>query len=129
MPRQSARFAPATRPAFAIPLALALLLVAALLAGCGTGPEPATPVAPAPNGLDDGLAKVRTDTFTLSAYAVDSVHMAGTLNSWASADAAWQLTLQPDGSTWRLIKTVADGMHYYKFVVRKGAQTLWLTDP
>ncbi|MBK7187385.1 MAG: hypothetical protein IPH86_01475 [bacterium] len=129
MPRQFARFAPATRHAFAIPLALALLLVAALLAGCGTGPEPATPVAPAPNGLDDGLAKVRTDTFTLSAYAVDSVHMAGTLNSWASADAAWQLTLQPDGTTWRLIKTVADGMHYYKFVVRKGAQTLWLTDP
>jgi len=126
----AARPRPATfsRTALAAPLAL-LLALAAGLAGCGADPAPTAPQTVIETPADDGLAKVRTDTFTLLAYAVDSVHVAGSQNAWASADAGWQLTLQPDGFTWRLIKSVADGLLSYKFVVRKGAQVLWLTDP
>lgn len=104
------------------------LLAVSLLGGCSVDRAPLAPAAP-PSADGDGLAKVRTDTFTLHAWAVDSVHVAGSLNSWASADPAWQMTLQPDGYTWRLIRSNADGLLTYKFVVRKGAQTLWLTDP
>lgn len=110
----------------ALVLALAL---AAGLGGCGADRAPLAPAATGPVSPGEDLAKVRTDTFTLLAYAVDSVHVAGSLNGWASADPAWQMTLQPDGYTWRLSRTVPDGLLYYKFVVRKGAQTMWLTDP
>jgi 1,4-alpha-glucan branching enzyme len=108
---------------------IALLLLALLTGGCGQDRAPLAPTPDAPSLADGDLAKVRTDTFTLQAYAVDSVHVAGSQNAWASADPTWQLTLQPDGYTWRLIRTVADGLFTYKLVVRKGAQTLWLTDP
>lgn len=114
-----------------LPALLALLLAAMTvhLAGCDADRAlPEAPVAP-PVSVDDGLAKVRTDTFILHAYAVDSVYLAGSQNAWATADPTWQLTLQPDGYTWRLIRSVADGLLTYKFVIRKGAQTLWLTDP
>lgn len=114
-------------------LAACLLLLASLGlvlgAGCSAERAPVAPPAGPTGGTDDGLAKVRSDTFVLQAYAVDSVHVASSANGWASADAGWQATLQPDGFTWRLVRTNADGMLYYKFVVRKGAQTLWLTDP
>lgn len=115
-----------------ISLLLLLLLASALLTACGAERAPVTPeipeTPPPPAGGGD-LAKVRTDTFTLHAWDVDSVHVAASANSWNSADPAWQATLQPDGYTWRLIRSNPDGVLYYKFVVRKGAQTLWLTDP
>lgn len=117
------------RPRTAVAVGLALVaFLAFLTAGCGADRQPAAPAAP--DAVDgNGFAKAHTDTFVLHAYAVDSVYVAGSQNSWASADPAWQLTLQPDGYTWRLIRSVTDGLHTYKFVLRKGAQTLWLTDP
>jgi len=110
-----------------LPAALAIVVLVGL-AAC-SGPE-------APLGADrdtdqggDGFAKVRTDTFILKAYALDSVHLAGSANGWATQDPAWAFTLQPDGHTWRLIKEVPDGLLYYKFVIRAGGQMAWLTDP
>lgn len=112
-----------------IALPALLLLAALLLAGCGADRAPVAPVAPPDAPGDGGLAKARTDTFTLHAWEVDSVHVASSANSWNAADASWQMTLQPDGYTWRLVRSNPDGLLYYKFVVRKGAQVLWLTDP
>ena len=77
----------------------------------------------------DISAKAHTDTFTLLAYDVDTVHLAGSLNGWLDNDPGWELTLQPDGYTWRLITQVPDDMFQYKFVLRIGALKAWLTDP
>ncbi|MBU2502923.1 hypothetical protein KJ682_16455 [bacterium] len=104
---------------------LALAAMAVLWAGCSRQEGPLAPGV----GLDDGFAKVRTDTFVLRAYSLDSVHVAGSANGWNNQDPAWALTLQPDGYTWRLIKEVPDGLLYYKFVIRKGGALAWLTDP
>lgn len=103
----------------------AALLWALVLAGC-TGQDAPAPTAPEPAG---DFAKVRTDTFLLRAYGLDSVHVAGSANGWSSADPAWALTLQPDGYTWRLIRENADGLLFYKFVVTAGAESAWITDP
>jgi pullulanase/glycogen debranching enzyme len=77
----------------------------------------------------DLAAKSHTDTFTLVAYDLDSVHVAGSVNGWVDNDPAWEMTLQPDEHTWRLITQVPDGMFTYKYVLRIGAQKEWLTDP
>jgi 1,4-alpha-glucan branching enzyme len=77
----------------------------------------------------DLSAKAHTDTFTLLAYDVGSVHLAGSLNGWIDDDPGWELTLQPDGYTWRLITQVPDGLFEYKYVLRIGALKEWLTDP
>lgn len=111
------------------PARWAMILAAAALAagllGCTSG-DPARP-SPAPGS--DGFAKVRTDTFLLRAYDLDSVHVASSANGWNTQDPAWALSPLGDGYTWRLIKDVADGLLYYKFVLRRGADMLWLTDP
>ena len=75
------------------------------------------------------IGKAHTDTFTLLAYALDSVHVAGSLNGWVDNDPAWEMVLQPDGYTWRLITQVPDGLFTYKFVLRIGALKEWLTAP
>ena len=122
---------PSRRAGALRPALLALLMAASALHLAGCGADRALPQAPTTptTSPDDGLAKARTDTFILHAYAVDSVFLAGSQNAWATADPTWQLTLQPDGYTWRLIRSVADGLMTYKFVLKKGATTLWLTDP
>lgn len=122
-PVQSARCG---RRPFPWPTTWALGAVLLLtLAGCTGGDQPAAPLAPAPGEF----AKVRTDTFVLRAFDLDSVHLAGSVNNWNTQDPAWALALQPDGYTWRLIKEVPDGLLYYKFVIRRGPATEWLTDP
>ena len=111
------------RPALLIPLVMALAVLSGL-AGCG---REQMPVAPVP--ATGELAKVRTDTFVLVAPGLDSVHVAGSMNGWADQDPAWAMTLQPDNITWRLIKTVSGSLYYYKFVMRSGGQSAWITDP
>ncbi len=113
-------------PRIRIPaLLLCLTALTGLLAACTGDHDPARPT----DRPGDSFAKTRTDTFILRAYDLDSVHLAGSVNDWDTQDPAWQLTLQPDGYTWRLIKDVPDGMMYYKFIIRKGAEMAWLTDP
>jgi 1,4-alpha-glucan branching enzyme len=107
---------------------LLILLQAAALLGLAACSADDAAVLPAPAD-NDGFVKTRTDTFVLRAYALDSVHLAGSVNGWADEDPAWAFTLQPDGYTWRLIKDVPDGIMYYKFVIRAGTDTAWLTDP
>jgi len=105
--------------------ALALTLILLATGGCT---DQAALLDP---GTQQGdiSAKAHTDTFTLLAYDVDSVHLAGSLNGWIDNDPGWELTLQPDGYTWRLITQVPDDMFTYKFVLRIGALKEWLTDP
>ncbi len=106
-------------------LLLCLSALTGLLVACSGGNDPGRPAA----GADDPFAKTRTDTFILRAYDLDSVYLAGTVNDWNTQDPQWQLTLQSDGYTWRLIKDVPDGMMYYKYIIRKGTDMEWLTDP
>ena len=96
-------------------LALLLALAAALsMAACAPDTPPLGPATlPATE-----TAKVHTDTFKLKAYDLDSVHLAGSLNSWADQDPAWELTVQPDSTTWLLVKEVPDVIHTYKYVIR-----------
>ncbi len=103
-------------------MALFLLL---FVAACGRDPQPLAPVT-APT---DGIDKAHTDTFTLAAPGLSAVHVAGTNNGWNSQDPAWAMTLQADSTTWQLVKTVPNGLYQYKFVLSKGAQTAWVTDP
>lgn len=110
----------------ALVLSLALCAAALLAVGCGQQETPTAPTAPT---TGEAPAKTRVDTFTLAAYAVDSVHLAGSFNNWADQDAAWELALQADGYTWRLVAEVPETLIYYKFVVRKDGDVLWLTDP
>jgi len=107
-----------------IALLAALIALSSWLAAC-TEHDPVKPVP----GSDDPFAKTHSDTFTLRAYALDSVYLAGTVNNWSTQDPAWQLTLDADGYTWRLITDVPDGLISYKFIIRKGAAMAWLTDP
>ncbi len=106
-------------------LVACLLFLVAILAACTGNDDPGRPTSPE----GDPFAKTRTDTFTLRAYGLDSVYLAGSVNSWNTQDPAWQLTLQTDGYTWQLIKDVPDGMMYYKFIIREGTNMAWLTDP
>lgn len=114
-----------------LPLALLVILIGlSLLASC-SDERTSSPLAP---GLDDGApvgdpVKTRTDTFTLRAYDLDSVHMAGSMNDWATEDPAWELTLLEDGYTWQLVKTHDFSLLYYKFIIRKDADMEWLTPP
>ncbi len=102
-----------------------LLTLLLMVSACSDNSRPAAPaVPPAETG-----AKARTDTFTLAAPGLDSVHVAGSANGWNDQDPAWALTLQPDNVTWQLIKEVSDGLAYYKFVMRKDGVVEWLTDP
>lgn len=107
------------------PLALFAILVLLAVAGC-TETDPLLEPAP---GTGRTTAKAHLDTFTLLAYDLDSVHVAGSLNGWVDDDPAWAMTLQPDGYTWQLVAQVPDGMFTYKFVMRIGARVAWLTDP
>ncbi len=106
-------------------LAIAASLAFLVLGGCS---EQSALLDPEGQPGDSG-GKAHTDTFTLLAYALDSVHVAGSLNDWVDNDPAWELALQPDGYTWRLITQVPDGLFTYKFVLRIGAVKEWLTDP
>jgi 1,4-alpha-glucan branching enzyme len=107
---------------------LCLLLGGAIwVQGCSheaatLGPEP-------PSSDPSGLAKARIDTFVLKAYSLDSVHVAGSFNAWNGLDPAWEMTLQADGYTWRLVAEVPDGLIQYKFVLRMDGLVEWLTDP
>ncbi len=117
----------ARRPARRIAAAALAALMLALLAGC-SGQD--APLAPAPDaGAGGDVAKAHADTFTLRAYGLDSVHLAGSVNGWNDQDPAWALALQPDGHTWRLAAEVPDGLMTYKYVIRAGTQSAWLTDP
>ena len=51
------------------------------------------------------------------------------MNGWVDDDPAWELALQPDGRTWRLITQVPDVMFTFKYVMRIGALKEWVTDP
>lgn len=60
---------------------LPALLLALLAGGCAENRAPLAPAPEAPSPATGELAKVRTDTFTLQAYAIDSVHVAGSQNA------------------------------------------------
>jgi len=57
------------------------------------------------------------------------VHLAGSFNGWASSNPAYALAVDGDGTTWRLVTSLPAGLQTYKFVLRRGATTTWLTDP
>ena len=112
-------------------LATGLVLVLLLgMVGCSRETDPGAPETTLPNGTEASgdAAKARTDTFVLRAYDMDAVYVASSHNGWVDEDPAWQLNLQGDGYTWRLIKEV-EGMIQYKFVLHKDDEVLWLTDP
>ncbi|MEN8008103.1 MAG: alpha-amylase family glycosyl hydrolase [Candidatus Krumholzibacteriota bacterium] len=121
------RIRPAFSRSFLLWILFTLCLSLGLLAVGGCSEQSALLDPAERAGVSDG--KAHTDTFTLLAYDLDSVHLAGSFNGWVDNDPAWELTLQPDGYSWRLIAQVPDGMITYKFVLRIGAQMEWLTDP
>ncbi len=108
----------------------ALLLSAwlAALSGCARDGALAPP-APAADAPSAAFAPAAVETFVLRAYDADSVHLAGSFNGWASSSPAYALAPQGDGVTWRLVVSLPAGLQTYKFVLRRGATTAWLTDP
>lgn len=124
------------------PLAAALLLLPLALASCSREALPPTaPVdaaagaldqGPAPGGGGAGAARAQpaaTDTFVLRAYGVDEVYLAGAFNGWSTNNAAYRLTADGDGYTWRLAVTLPAGLQPYKFVLWKEGSAHWVTDP
>lgn len=108
-----------------------LLSFVVILVACGDSPSPVVPAVPDQDqqNPDDGFNKTRIDTFILRAYGIDAVYLAGSANSWTDEDPAWAFTAMPDGYTWQLVKEVPDYLLQYKFVLHRGTETLWLTDP
>jgi len=116
-----------------------VLVLLLLSAGCTRVENPVAPVAvqvPVPADQNNPVAGDATDnarthleTFVLRAYDLDSVHIAGSLNDWNMADPEWEMTLQEDGYTWLLEKEVPDYLMLYKFIIREGGRTEWLSDP
>jgi 1,4-alpha-glucan branching enzyme len=112
-------------------LALFLLMALSLLGSCSD--DTTLPTSPAGAGsleqADDFTDKSHFHTFTLVAPGVDAVYVAGSINGWNDSDPAWQLAQTADPNVWQLEREVPDGLFYYKFVLYKGTETLWVTDP
>jgi len=107
-------------------LPLTLLAVILVLGACSED----TPLGGGhPTAPGSDFAKTRNDTFELLAYDLDAVFVAGSMNGWTQDDPNWEMTLQPDGYTWRLIKAMPDNVIQYKYVLTRGPETAWLTDP
>ncbi len=112
-----------------LPLLFLLSLLGLIIfSACAEDPALLAPEGTPQEGSGNPV-KTRTDTFTLRAFELDSVHMAGSMNSWATEDPAWELTLLEDGYTWQLIKTHEYSLLYYKFIIRKDGAMEWLTPP
>jgi len=117
-------------PTRTLPVLFLLALAGLVLVSACSEEQADLPLAPEPQETaGDEANKTRTDTFTLRAYELDSVHMAGTMNGWTTEDADWELTLLEDGYTWQLVKTHDFSILYYKYIIRKDGEMAWLTPP